>query len=70
MLLTPAKNMLFGIYTGPEGGQGQYGIRVYQRYEPQNDTHEFFMYVQPDVQVEDLNCMVRVENIRVSSLTP
>lgn len=70
MLLTPAKNMLFGIYTGPAGGQGQYGVRVFQRYEPQNDTHEFFMYVQPDVQVENLDCMVRVENIRVSSLTP
>ncbi|KKW13136.1 MAG: hypothetical protein UY48_C0004G0011 [Candidatus Gottesmanbacteria bacterium GW2011_GWB1_49_7] len=70
ILLTPAKNMVLGIYTGPNGGQGADGVRVFQRFEPQYDTTELFIYSQVDVQIENLDAMVRAEDVRVSTLSP
>jgi len=67
-LLSPAKLMIMGLYTGPAGGQRKTGLRVYSDFRPEEDTLKLFIYWQTDVKVENLDAMVRVDNVRQLNL--
>jgi len=64
MWLANPRNFIWGIYTGPAGGKGAEGTRIYSEFKPEYDRINVYVYTQVDAQIENLDAIVKCINLR------